>query len=262
LQSVFSMSNSHLQHAQYSFIDTVAISCNCINTGVFPALHRPILRDVSFTLKQGEWVALLGLNGAGKSSLLRAIAGLLPIQSGELRIYDQVLSRRSLPKLRREVGMLFQGGGLVRQLTALENVLCGCLGERSTLQTLGGFQASDRRKAMELLDWLGLAEQSDQRTGRLSGGQQQRVAIARALMQSPRILLVDEPTTGLDMLAVQQVMDKLAELNHQQGVTLVTVLHDLELAKTFAQRAIVLDAGAIVYDGDMAGVGVKQLIER
>jgi phosphonate transport system ATP-binding protein len=238
------------------------LTCDRLVSAMVPTLQRPILDRVSFTVAEGEWVALLGLNGAGKSSLLRAIAGLLPLQAGEIRIADGLVSRRTLGKVRREVGMLFQGGGLIRQLTALENVLCGCLGERSSLQTLWGFRPCDRHKALELLDWLGLADQADQRTARLSGGQQQRVAIARALMQSPRLLLVDEPTTGLDILAVQQVMDKLAELNHQQGMTIITVLHDLDLAKTYAQRAIILDAGAVVYDGDMLGVGTSHLIEQ
>jgi phosphonate transport system ATP-binding protein len=239
-----------------------AIVCDRLLTSTVATLQRPILDRVSFAVNQGEWVALLGLNGAGKSSLLRAIAGLLPLQSGEIRVQNQVVSSRTLPKVRREVGMLFQGGGLIRQLTALENVLCGCLGERSTMQTFLGFRNSDRRKALELLSWLGLGEHVHQRTARLSGGQQQRVAIARALMQSPRILLVDEPTTGLDILAIQQVMDKLAELNQQQGITILTVLHDLALAKNYAQRAIVLNSGAVVYDGDVAGVASGHWVDK
>jgi phosphonate transport system ATP-binding protein len=144
--------------------------------------------------------------------------------------------------------MLFQGGGLIRQLSAIDNVLCGKLGVRKTRQTLWGFPQCDRTLALELLIQLGLREQIYQKTSQLSGGQQQKVAIARALMQSPQILLADEPTTGLDVVASQQVMATLSEL-HQQGLTIITVLHDLALATEYAQRAIILDSGKVVYDG-------------
>ncbi|MFB2920786.1 MULTISPECIES: phosphonate ABC transporter ATP-binding protein [Aerosakkonema] len=150
---------------------------------------------------------------------------------------------------RRDIGMLFQGGGLIRQLSAIENVLCGRLGGLPTWQTLWGFPKSDRRLALDLLAQLGLKEQAYQKTGQLSGGQQQRVAIARALIQNPQILLADEPITGLDVMAAKQVMDILSDLHSQKGMTIVTVLHDLSLASAYAERAIVLDAGRIVYDG-------------
>ncbi len=110
--------------------------------------------------------------------------------------------------------MLFQGGGLIRQLSAMENVLCGRLGTRTTWQTLLGFPKRDRLLALELLEQLGLKELADQKTSQLSGGQQQRVAIARALIQSPQILLADEPITGLDVVASQQVMQTLSESAH------------------------------------------------
>jgi phosphonate transport system ATP-binding protein len=119
---------------------------------------------------------------------------------------------------------------------------------RKTGQTLFGFPQRDRTLALELLTQLGLKEQAYQRINKLSGGQQQKVAIARALMQSPQILLADEPTTGLDVVASQQVMATLSEL-HQQGLTIVTILHDLALATEYGQRAIILDSGKVVYDG-------------
>jgi phosphonate transport system ATP-binding protein len=122
------------------------------------------------------------------------------------------------------------------------------LGARKTQQTLFGFPQRDRTLALELLTQLGLKEQIYQKTGQLSGGQQQKVAIARALMQSPQILLADEPTTGLDVIASQQVMETLAEL-HQQGLTIITVLHDLSLATKYGERAIILDSGKVIYDG-------------
>ncbi|MBD2384546.1 ATP-binding cassette domain-containing protein [Cylindrospermum sp. FACHB-282] len=225
------------------------IECHNLETAYVASLNRPILKEINCQINPGEFVVLLGLNGAGKSSLLRSLVGLVPLVKGEIHINGLKMSPQTLPQIRREIGMLFQGGGLIRQLSALDNVLCGRLGIRTTRQTLFGFPQRDRLLALQLLEDLGLKEQTHQKTSQLSGGQQQRVAIARALIQSPQILLADEPITGLDVVASQQVMQTLAELNTQQGLTIVTVLHDLGIAAEYAQRAIVLDAGRIVYDG-------------
>lgn len=225
-----------------------AIACQGIVTTRLTALGQPILDRVNLTIAPGEFVVLLGLNGAGKSTLLRTLVGLTPISQGQIQIQGMPLTPATLPQVRRQIGMLCQGGGLVRQLPALENVLCGYLGRRSTWQTLTGFCKADRRAALDLLANLGLKELAYQKTAHLSGGQQQRVAIARALLQSPRILLADEPVTGLDVVATRQVMETLTRL-HQDGMTIVTVLHDLELARAYGERAIVLEAGQVYYDG-------------
>jgi phosphonate transport system ATP-binding protein len=226
------------------------IECQEVSTAYVSSLNRPILNQINCTIKQGEFVVLLGLNGAGKSTLLRSLVGLVSLQRGSISINDRKMSNRTLPQIRRDVAMLFQGGGLIGQLSAIDNVLCGRLGTKSSLQTFFGFSKRERRIALELLEELGLREQAFQKTSQLSGGQQQRVAIARALIQSPQILLADEPITGLDVMACKQVMDTFTRLHSQQGMTIVTVLHDLGIAREYAQRAIVLDAGNIVYDGD------------
>ena len=231
----------------------MTIECENVLTPYSASLHRPILNEITCKINQGEFVALLGLNGAGKSTLLRAMVGLVPLQQGNIRINDIAHTH---PSAKRQVGMLFQGGGLIRQLPAIENVLCGKLGRLSTWQTLWGFPKSDRRLALDLLSQLGLKEQAYQKTGQLSGGQQQRVAIARALIQNPQILLADEPITGLDIMAAKQVMDILADL-HKQGMTIVTVLHDLSLASSYADRAIILEAGRIIYDGKCHNLQAK-----
>lgn len=225
-----------------------AIVCQDLETSYLSALQRPILNRVNFTVQPGEFVALLGLNGAGKSTLLRSLVGLVPIRQGSVTINGVALSSRTLPHVRQIMGMLFQGGGLIPQLPAVENVLCGRLGHLSSWRTLTGFSTPDRRRALELLDHLGLGELASQKTSRLSGGQQQRVAIARALIQSPQILLVDEPIAGLDLLATQQVMETLAQLN-RDGITIVAVLHELAIAANYAERAIVLDQGKVIHDG-------------
>ena len=162
--------------------------------------NRPILDGIDCKIEQGEFVAILGLNGAGKSSLLRSIAGLLPLRSGGIFVNNMAVTPSTLKQARQPLAMLFQGGGLIPQLSALDNVLCGKLGKFSGWQTLTGFPASERQIALELLDRLGLGKFASQSTRQLSGGQQQRVAIARALIRSPQILLADEPVTGLDIL--------------------------------------------------------------
>jgi phosphonate transport system ATP-binding protein len=232
--------------------------CKDISTAYRPVLQRPILQSVSFSINPGEFVAVLGLNGAGKSTLLRALTGLVPLEQGIVNVQGISLSSRTLPQIRKHVGMLFQGGGLVPQLSALDNVLCGRLGDLNFWETFWGFSTADRRRALALLAHLGLEAQSYQRTSQLSGGQRQRVAIARALLQAPTVLLVDEPVTGLDVQATQQVMNELRDL-HRQGMTVLAVLHDLSLAKDFCDRALVLEQGQIVYDGLCNNAAVKRL---
>ncbi|WP_287128069.1 phosphonate ABC transporter ATP-binding protein [Candidatus Cyanaurora vandensis] len=211
---------------------------------------RAVLEGLDLTIHQGESVVLLGLNGAGKSTLLRAMAGLVPLAAGTIQVLGQpILSHPSSP-----IAMLAQGGGLIPQLSALENVLCGRLGQLGTLSTLWGFPLAERKRARELLLSLGLGECLQTPVRQLSGGQQQRVAIARALIASAQILLADEPVTGLDVLATRQVMQTLDQLA-AAGLTLVSVLHDLELAQAHAGRAVLLEAGKITYDGPCHNLG-------
>jgi len=227
-------------------LEQPAIVCRAVTTSPARSLGRPILQSIDLTIRPGEFVALLGLNGAGKSTLLRSLVGLVSIQTGEIRINNVMVAAGR--HRRQAVAMLFQGGALIRQLSAIENVLCGCLGQRPTWQTLFGFGRRDRQRALDLLNRLGLADCANHPVGQLSGGQQQRVAIARALIQSPAILLVDEPISGLDIMAAHQVMEILKQLQ-QEGITILAVLHHLELATAYCNRAVILKAGHVIYDG-------------
>ncbi|NJS12590.1 MAG: phosphonate ABC transporter ATP-binding protein [Microcoleus sp. CSU_2_2] len=235
----------------------MTIECCNLETAYSRSLNRPILNGINCKIEQGEFVALLGLNGAGKSTLLRSFVGLVSVKSGEIRINDIVMNTRTIARIRRDLGLIFQGGGLVKQSQAIENVLCGCLGSLNTWETLWGFPKKQRDRAFELLANFGIENLAYQKTGQLSGGQQQKVAIARALIQSPQILLADEPTTGLDVIAAQQVMEILGKLHREQGMTVIVVLHDLGMASTYPERAIVLDAGQIVYDGKCQNLSEK-----
>jgi phosphonate transport system ATP-binding protein len=230
-----------LQSPAYSVrIDRRSIvSCHQLVSKATTTSGRPILDGIDCTIERGDFVAVVGLNGAGKSSLLRALGGLLPLKSGQIE-WDA----SNKPKL----ATIFQGGALVPQLSALDNVLCGNLGRYSFWQTLNGWPPADRRKAVALLDRFGLADDAERVVAQLSGGQQQRVAIARALWLSPDMLLADEPMTGLDVLAAREVMDTLKRL-HREGMTVVAVLHDLNLASIYARTAIIVDRGRVIYQG-------------
>lgn len=215
------------------------VKCHQLVSKATTTSGRPILDGIDCTIERGDFVAVVGLNGAGKSSLLRALGGLLPLKTGQIE-WDA----SNKPKL----ATIFQGGALVPQLSALDNVLCGNLGRYSFWQTLNGWPPADRREAVALLDRFGLADDADRMVAQLSGGQQQRVAIARALWLSPDMLLADEPMTGLDVLAAREVMDTLKRL-HREGMTIVTVLHDLNLASIYARTAIIVDRGRVIYQG-------------
>ena len=235
----------------------MTIECKNISSCQKSALGSPILNNISCQIKKGEFVALLGVNGAGKSSLLKSLMGLIFLEKGEVRINDFLLTPNNIKKIRRQMAMIFQGGGLIRQLSALDNVLCGTLGFRSSWQTLWGFNQSDRLLALELLTELGLKEHAQQKVSKLSGGQRQRVAIARALIQSPQILFADEPTSGLDVIASHYVMESLARLNREKQITVIVVLHDLEMAATYAKRAIILEKGQVIYDGSSQNLSTQ-----
>jgi phosphonate transport system ATP-binding protein len=227
----------------------VAIDCQNLSIAYNKPASHLILNNISCQINSGEFVAVLGLNGAGKSSWLRCLAGLVPIQQGTIQILGHEALPRNYGKIRQHLSTIVQGGGLMPQLSVLDNVLCGCLGRYSSLLTWAGFPAREQDRAIHLLQSLGIVDKAHCLAKQLSGGQQQRVAIARALMQNASILLADEPINGLDVLVAKQVMEELAKLNRERGITIMVVLHDLEIASAYAQRAIILDRGKVFYDG-------------
>ena len=217
--------------------------------GLSKAFHgRPAIEDVDFTASRHEFVAVLGPSGAGKTTLFRCITGLLALDQGTVRIgmseVTSVMTRRL-----REVAVIFQQFNLVNRLTALENVLAGRLGYAPAWRGwLRRFDRSDRLLALECLDRVGLMDLAMRRADTLSGGQQQRVAIARALAQCPTLIVADEPVASLDPSTSMGVLDLLHGIARSEGVAVVCSLHQVHLARAYADRIVGLSSGRVVFE--------------
>ena len=211
------------------------------------------LRDVSFSVPDGEFLVVIGLSGSGKSTLLRCINRLIDPTEGEI-LWDGVdlakLKGDELRKVRRHIGMIFQQFNLVKRSSVLTNVMAGRLGYTSSWRSLSGqFSQEDQQMAIDALERLGLTDQTDKRADELSGGQQQRVGIARALMQEPKMILADEPVASLDPVLAHSIMKHLEEINKNDGVTVLCSLHFLDLVHRYADRVIALNEGKLVFEG-------------
>jgi phosphonate transport system ATP-binding protein len=210
------------------------------------------LSDVSLTVKDGEFVSIIGLSGAGKSTLIRCLNRMHNIQAGQILIDGVDISKlkgRKLREERRNIGMIFQSFNLVKRSTVYQNVLAGRVGFHSTLETLLGIYAKrEKLLALQSLEKLGILDKAYVRADQLSGGQQQRVALARALTQEPKLILADEPVASLDPITTLSVMDDFTTIN-KMGITIIANMHHVDLAKKYSSRIIGVKAGKIVFDG-------------
>ncbi|MEO8684666.1 MAG: phosphonate ABC transporter ATP-binding protein [Devosia sp.] len=208
---------------------------------------------VDLEIPNGQMVGIIGRSGAGKSTLLRMINRLADVTDGSIEfegVKVSSLDGQALRDWQRDCAMIFQQFNLVPRLDVLTNVLLGRLNGRSTLTSLLNiFSHQERYDALAALDRLDIAQTALQRAGTLSGGQQQRVAIARALMQSPKMVLADEPIASLDPRNAQIVMNSLRDINRDHGITVITNLHTLDTARVYCQRIIGMAAGKVVFDG-------------
>ncbi len=211
------------------------------------------LKNVSFEVKDGEFLAVIGLSGSGKSTLLRCINRLIEPTSGKIYWNGQdvtAASTKDLRNIRRQIGMVFQQFNLVKRSSVLTNVLSGRLGYVNTLtSSLNLFAPDDHKRALASLDQVGLADKAHVRADSLSGGQQQRVGIARALMQEPKLILADEPVASLDPVLAHSILKYLEQLNKERGITVLCSLHFLDLVHRYATSAIALKDGELVFQG-------------
>lgn len=210
------------------------------------------LTDFSLTVEAGELVVVLGGNGSGKTTLLRCVTRTVKPTAGEIWLGETNLCALEGEKLRRarlELAMIWQHASLVGRSTVLANVASGALGRHPTLRTvLAGMPTSELESARGHLTEVGLADLAEQRAGTLSGGQAQRVAIARALAQRPRVILADEPVASLDPEAAEEIMRLLQRLAASERIAVLCVLHQVELAYTYADRVIGIRAGRLAFD--------------
>jgi phosphonate transport system ATP-binding protein len=214
------------------------------------------LEDVSFEVKDGEFMAVIGLSGSGKSTLLRCINRLIEPTEGSIT-WDGVditaASQEDLRRIRRRIGMVFQHFNLVNRSKVTTNVLSGRLGYTNPAYSLiNRFSKDDHDRAQAQLERVGLTDRDDHRADALSGGQQQRVGIARAMIQEPEMILADEPVASLDPVLAHSIMQYLEQINRQDKVTVLCSLHFLDLVERYSQRVIALNEGRLVFEGTAA----------
>jgi len=221
------------------------------------------LKSINLDVPDGEVMALIGPSGAGKSTALRCINRLVEPTGGTVILNGTeitALGSRELRRARRRIGMIFQEYALVERLTVMENVLSGRLGYVGFWQSfVRKFSRSDIDEAFQLLARVGLDHMADKRADELSGGERQRVGICRALIQSPDLLLVDEPTASLDPKTSRQIMRLIKELCGERKLSAIINIHDVMLAQMFAERVVGLQLGNIVYDGLPTGLSAEVL---
>ncbi|CAM4046018.1 phosphonate ABC transporter ATP-binding protein [Bordetella muralis] len=228
---------------------------------------QPVLKGIDLHVQGQGLTAIIGPSGTGKSTLLRCINRLIDPTRGEIVLQTDAgtvnlagIRGTALRQARRRIGMVFQEYNLVERLTVMENLLTGRLGYSSALKAwMRRFEPDDIERAYQLLDIVGLGGFGDQRADALSGGQRQRVGIARALMQRPQLLLADEPTSSLDPKTSVEIMELLAEQGNASGIPVLVNIHDVELARRYANRIVGMSGGHVVYDGDGQGLDTATL---
>lgn len=216
-----------------------------VQFGTFTALH-----PTSLAFVPGQFTVLLGASGAGKSTLLRSLNLLAQPSAGHITVdgIGKLDSARRVHEHRKRTGMIFQQHQLIGRQSVLANVLLGRIGYHPAWRTLFPLPRHERRTALECLARVGLLHKALERVDCLSGGQQQRVGIARALAQQPRLILADEPVASLDPASARQVLEQLHRFCREDGITTVVSLHQVDLAREYADRIIGLSNGRIVFD--------------
>lgn len=218
----------------------------------------PALKEVDLEIREGEMVALIGPSGSGKSTLLRHLSGLVTCDrksDSEVHVLSHCIQKagrlqKGVRRQRAHIGSIFQQFNLVNRMTVMGNVLLGFLGQIPRWRgSIGYFNRQEREAAMQALVRVGMADHAWKRANQLSGGQQQRVAIARALVQKARLILADEPIASLDPESARIVMDSLAQINQEDGTTVIVTLHQVNYARQYCKRTVALKQGHVCFDG-------------
>ena len=191
------------------------------------------LKNVNLTINDGDFVCIIGLSGAGKSTIIRTINKMHPITSGKLVVNGKDISiakGKELRSIRKNIGMIFQSFNLVKRSSVYKNVLSGRVGYHSTFECIFGLYSKEEKMlALQSLDKLGILDKAFVRADQLSGGQMQRVALARALTQQPSLILADEPVASLDPITTLSVMDDFKRINQEEKITIVANMHHASL---------------------------------
>lgn len=214
-----------------------AVEFTNVNKWYANGLHA--LRDIDLSIGKSETTVICGPSGSGKSTLIRTINALEPFDEGEIAVAGMLVGREDRLKLRRRIGMVFQSFNLFSHFKVLDNLTL------AAEHVAGMNRSAAEKKAMQLLDRVGLADQSDKFPGQLSGGQQQRVAIARTLMLDPEVLLFDEPTSALDPEMIAEVLGLMEDLA-REGRTMICVTHEMGFARKVASRVVFMAEGSVI----------------
>jgi phosphonate transport system ATP-binding protein len=219
------------------------------------------LHPVNLDFRPGQFTVLIGTSGAGKSTFLRCLYFLNRPTTGTLEVRElgPLGSSASLRRHRRRTAMIFQQHQLIGRHSALKNALVGRLGYHHPLRGLAPLPKDDQRLALESLERVGLLYKAFERVDKLSGGQQQRVGIARALVQKPRIILADEPVASLDPATSDNILSLLHRICKEDGILAIVSLHQVELARRYADRVLALSGGRVVFDGPPEGLCAETL---
>lgn len=231
---------------------------------VYPNGTRGLI-DVNLKINQGEFVAVIGLSGAGKTTLIKTINKINDISSGTLNVGPFVvnsLKGKKLRDFRTKIGIVFQGYNLVENVSVLQNVLAARLPQMNQFRAFFGiYKKSDVEIAYESLAKVNILENAYDLAKDLSGGQMQRVALARTLAQKPKIILADEPVGALDPIMAKSVMDGFLLVNKMDNITVVANLHHVDLALQYADRIIGIKKGRVIFDGAWDKVNLNVLKE-
>ena len=209
--------------------------------------HDAVLRNVSLSIPAGKHTVIMGPSGTGKTTLLRVLAGILKPSRGRITVFDQPVDGRGQRELSPLIGYIPQQLGLVRNLSALDNVLMGALGRLgATTSLLGLFPTAEIDAAHAALEMMGIDHKSKAQVFHLSGGERQRVAIARTLLQQPRIVIADEFASDLDLAMAYEILDRIRNAAEKESITFIMSMHRVGLARRFGDEVLALEDGAIV----------------